>query len=359
MTRKTPIITIMITLVLMSILPFQALAHNGSRDELGGHFRRADCVYLLHEPTELAKSATNMSELITLIKKHNSNSCASGLTESKVDLEGYTFSKSVVASTSTSTNIPLELGKTYNATLEKCTDGDTATFSINGSSYKTRLLYIDTPESTNEQEPYGKEASDYSCSLLQKGQITIETDGPSLYDKYDRLLAWVFVDGKLHQEEITKAGLVEDFYDYGTYKYEDRIEAAMLEAKSNGVGLYSVNKEAENIQEDASKEVVATNSSEKNDSSTEKNLEQAQPIGREQSSGSTGIGVFALATVFLFFMFPRFSRKRGIEPLLIHKMWTKNLWVNALLLFPIYTALFFLVLVILIVEVIRFIKIRK
>ncbi|MGI8386307.1 thermonuclease family protein [Robertmurraya sp. P23] len=359
MTRKTPIITIMITLVLMSILPFQALAHNGSTDELGGHFRRADCVYLLHEPTDLAKSATSMTELITLIKKHNSNSCASGLTESKVDLEGYTFSKSAVASTATSTNIPLELGKTYNATLEKCTDGDTATFSINGSSYKTRLLYIDTPESTNKQEPYGKEASDYSCSLLQKGQITIETDGPSLYDKYDRLLAWVFVDGKLHQEEITKAGLVEDFYDYGTYKYEDRIESAMLEAKANGVGLYSVNKEAENIQEVASMEVVATTSSEKKDSSTEENLEQAQPIEREQNNGSTGIGVFALATVFLFFMFPRFSRKSDIEPLLIHKMWTKNLWVNALLLFPIYTALFFLVLVILIVEVIRFIKIRK
>jgi len=342
----------MITLVFMSILPLQTWAHNGSRDELGGHFRRADCVYLLHEPTELAKSATNMSELITLIKKYNSNSCASGVTESKVDLEGYTFSNSAVASTSPSTNIPLELGKTYDATLEKCTDGDTATFSINGTSYKTRFLYIDTPESTNQLEPYGKEASDYSCSLLQNGQITIETDGPSLFDRYDRLLAWVFVDGKLHQEEITKAGLVEDFYDYGTYKYETRIESAMLEAKANGVGLYAVNK-------DSSKEVVAPTSSEKNDSSTEENLEKTQPIGREQNSGSTGIGVFALATVFLFFMFPRFSRKRGIEPLLIHKMWTKNLWVNALLLFPIYTALFFLVLVILIVEVIHFIKIKK
>lgn len=359
MTRNIPIITIMITLVLMSILPFQALAHNGSRDELGGHFRRADCVYLLHEPTELAKSATNVSDLITLIKQHNSNSCASGLTENKVDLEGYAFAKNDVASRSSSTNNSLELGKTYNATLEKCTDGDTAIFSINGSSYKTRFLYIDTPESTNQQEPYGKEASDYSCSLLQNGQITIETDGPSLFDKYDRLLAWVFVDEKLHQEEITRAGLVEDFYDYGTYKYETRIEDAMLEAKSNGVGLYSVNKDAESIQEEASKEVVATTSSKKNEASTEENSEQAQPLGREQNSGSTGIGVFALATVFLFFMFPHFSRKRGIEPLLIHKMWTKNLWVNALLLFPIYTALFFLVLVILIIEVFRFIKIKK
>lgn len=350
----------MISLGLLSILPLQTWAHNGSRDELGGHFRRADCVYLLHEPTELAKTATNKSELITLIKKHNSNSCASGITESKLDLEGYTFeANSAVASKTTSTNIPLEVGKTYDATLEKCIDGDTATFSINGSSYKTRFLYIDTPESTNQQEPYGKEASDYSCSLLQNGQITIETDGPSLFDKYDRLLAWVFVDGKLHQEEITRVGLVEDFYDYGTYKYETRIEAAMLEAKANGLGLYAVNKEKENIQEDTSKEVVAPTISEKNAASSKENLEQAQPIGREQNSGSTGIGVFALVTVFLFFMFPRFSRKSGIEPLLIHKMWTKNLWVNALLLFPLYTALFFLILVILIVEVIRFIKIKK
>lgn len=340
----------MITLVFMSTLPLPAWAHNGSRDELGGHFRKADCEYLLHEPTELAKKATNMTELITLIKKHNSNSCASELTESKVELEGYTFSKSVSASTLTSTT-SLELGKTYEATLEKCTDGDTATFSINGSSYKTRFLYIDTPESTNQQEPYGKEASDYSCTLLEKGQITIETDGPSLFDKYDRLLAWVFVDGKLHQEEITRAGLVEDFYDYGTYKYEDRIEAAMLEAKANGVGLYAVNN-------DSSKEVVAPTISEKNDSSTGENVEQTQPTAREKNSASSGLGIFALATVFLSFMFPRFSRKKGIEPFVIHKMWTKNLWVNALLLIPIYTALFFLVLVILIVEVIRYIKIK-
>jgi endonuclease YncB( thermonuclease family) len=347
----------MIILAFMSIFPVQVWAHNGSRDELGGHFRRADCMYLLHEPTELAKSATNMTELITLIKKHNSNSCANGLTESKVELEGYTFSKSTVATTATSTNIPLELGKTYGATLEKCTDGDTATFLINGSSYKTRFLYIDTPESTNQQEPYGKEASDYSCTLLQKGQITIETDGPSLFDKYDRLLAWVFVDGQLHQEEITKAGLVEDFYDYGTYKYETRIEAAMLEAKTNGLGLYSVNKQDESIQEDASKEVIAPASSEKNDTSIE-NVEQEQSIETEQNSGNRGLGIFAIVTVFLFFIFPRFSRKRGIEPFLIHNMWTKNLWVNALLLIPIYTALFFLVLVILIVEVIRFIKIK-
>ncbi|MFT9600993.1 hypothetical protein [Mesobacillus sp.] len=74
------------------ILPNLVSAHNGSQDELSGHFRNADCMYLLHEPTSIAKSAGNIGELIRLINQYNSNSdCAAGLSEEKVDLEGYTF----------------------------------------------------------------------------------------------------------------------------------------------------------------------------------------------------------------------------------------------------------------------------
>jgi micrococcal nuclease len=73
---------------------------------------------------------------------------------------------------------------------------------------------------------------------LIEGEITIETEGNTLFDKYDRLLAWVFVGDKLHQEEITQAGLVEDFYDYGNYKYEETIRQAMTQAKASSVGIY-------------------------------------------------------------------------------------------------------------------------
>ncbi|WP_226674578.1 hypothetical protein [Mesobacillus jeotgali] len=74
------------------ILPNLVLAHNGSRDELRGHFRSSDCMYLLHDPTRLAKSAHKMEELIKLINRYNSNSdCAAGLSEEKIDLEVYTF----------------------------------------------------------------------------------------------------------------------------------------------------------------------------------------------------------------------------------------------------------------------------
>jgi len=83
---------LLLLLLFTSLFPTISNAHNGARDELGGHFRRADCVYLLHSPTPLAESAKNINELISLIKQNNSNSqCVSNLSPSTIDLEGFTF----------------------------------------------------------------------------------------------------------------------------------------------------------------------------------------------------------------------------------------------------------------------------
>lgn len=148
---------------------------------------------------------------------------------------------------SASSNNNLELNKKYSATLEKCVDGDTAHFNINGKVYKTRFLYIDTPESTNKIEPFGNVAAEFSCTMLREGNIILETDGDELYDKYDRLLAWVWVDDKLLQEEITRAGWVKGFYDYGNYRYEEPIHAAMEEAKTAKRGIYGDGESETNI----------------------------------------------------------------------------------------------------------------
>jgi micrococcal nuclease len=223
----------------LSILffPTSSFAHPGALDELGGHFRNSDCMYLLHEPTALAMQAKNKAELVQLVKKYNSNAkCIRQLTADKIDLEGHTLGGA--PATKSDSSATLRLGKKYPATLVECIDGDTAKFIVNGREYTTRFLFIDTPESTIEVEPYGKEASRFTCSRLKQGSITLETDGSTLFDKYHRLLAWVWVGNKLLQEEVAKAGLVEDFYDYGDYKYEGRIRAAMAEAKRNGAGMY-------------------------------------------------------------------------------------------------------------------------
>ena len=134
-------------------------------------------------------------------------------------------------------------------TLSKCVDGDTAWFISNGEKIKTRFLAIDTPESTNKIEPYGKEASEYTCRMLTNAtKIEIEYDlNSDKLDKYDRHLVWVFVDGNLLQEQIIDEGLAEVAYLYGDYKYTSILEKAETIAKKNKVGMWS-----ETTEDDAS-----------------------------------------------------------------------------------------------------------
>jgi micrococcal nuclease len=227
-----------IAIIFISLFPFHSSAHSGAKDELGGHFRNADCHYLLHSPTSLAKTAKNMSELLGLIQKNNTNKkCGPTLTVDKIVLEGgFKLPGGLEPKVTPSTIL---VNKKYTATFVKCTDGDTADFTINGKTYKTRFLFIDTPENTTTKEKFGPEASKFTCDALKKAKkITLETDGKDVYDKYNRLLAWVWLDGRLHQEDITKAGLVEGYYDYGTYDHEKRVRNAMTYAQKNKKGMY-------------------------------------------------------------------------------------------------------------------------
>ncbi|MBY0120359.1 thermonuclease family protein [Bacillus sp. S/N-304-OC-R1] len=131
------------------------------------------------------------------------------------------------------------LGEKYPAELMKCIDGKNAEFEINGQVYKTKFLYIDTPESTNEIKPFGKEASVFTCNFLMSGKITIETDGETLFDQDGNLLAWIWVGDQLHQEAITRAGFVERLYDDGDYLYEDQVIEAMESAKKLSKGIFA------------------------------------------------------------------------------------------------------------------------
>ena len=77
--------------------------------------------------------------------------------------------------------------------LVRCIDGDTARFMIRGKEEKVRFLGVDAPEMSH---PGGEDASQYTCDMLEKAKrIEIEYDDNSdRYDKYDRVLGWIFVD---------------------------------------------------------------------------------------------------------------------------------------------------------------------
>lgn len=139
--------------------------------------------------------------------------------------------------------------KKLEVTLDKCVDGDTAWFNLDNERIKTRFLAINTPESTNKIEAYGKEASNYTCNMLTNAKkIEIEYDNNSdKFDKYDRHLVWVFVDDTLLQEKLLEEGLAEIKYIYGDYKYLDELKKVESTAKKNKVGMWSDSKDDCNI----------------------------------------------------------------------------------------------------------------
>lgn len=129
-------------------------------------------------------------------------------------------------------------------TLAKCIDGDTAKFVINGQTKTTRFLAIDTPETvhpTKKVEKYGKEASTYTCNALKRAKkIVLEYDDNSTKtDKYDRTLAWIFVDNKLLQEELVEKGYAKVAYLYGDYKYTSLLQKKEKEAKKKKLRIWS------------------------------------------------------------------------------------------------------------------------
>ena len=106
--------------------------------------------------------------------------------------------------------IPVELVKTI--------DGDTIKIKYRGSKEKVRLLMIDAPEMhhpTDGEQPFAREAKLLTKELLNNAEkIEIEFDKGPKRDKYDRLLAYVFADDVLVQEELLKKGYAAIRYIY-------------------------------------------------------------------------------------------------------------------------------------------------
>lgn len=122
-------------------------------------------------------------------------------------------------------------------------DGDTAVFMVDGSPMKTRFLAIDTPETNIETlgiEPWGIEAKAFTAEALENAaEIVLEIDdGSDLYDQYQRLLAWIWVDGELLNGALVREGLAEVRYLYGDYRYTDDLLELQAEAKSQKRGIW-------------------------------------------------------------------------------------------------------------------------
>lgn len=97
-------------------------------------------------------------------------------------------------------------------------DGDTIKVLVNGQKESIRMLLIDSPEMRDKEDgkqPYAQEATDLTKSILENAKtIEIVYDVGQQRDKYDRLLAYVFADDVLVQEELLENGLAAVRYIY-------------------------------------------------------------------------------------------------------------------------------------------------
>lgn len=132
--------------------------------------------------------------------------------------------------------IPVEFVRTI--------DGDTIRVMYEGEERKLRYLLIDTPELNHSQQgkqPFSEEATKRNDELLKSGKLEIEFDIGEREDKYDRMLAYVYVDGESVQQKLVEEGLARVAYIYPpNTKHLDPYKEAEERAQKAGIGIWSI-----------------------------------------------------------------------------------------------------------------------
>ena len=133
------------------------------------------------------------------------------------------------------------------AKVVRVIDGDTLEVQFNGKTEKVRLIGVDTPETVHPtigEEPYGKAASNFTKSQLEGKQVTLELDVQER-DQYGRILAYVWLNGKLFNEVLLREGYAQVATYPPNVKYVEKFTAAQKEAREAGRGLWGGAEETE------------------------------------------------------------------------------------------------------------------
>lgn len=140
------------------------------------------------------------------------------------------------------------------ATVTYVVDGDTVHVTLSGGKEeKIRFIGVDTPESTREVEPYGKEASAYTKNRLDGRKIWLEMDVEER-DRYGRLLAYIWLEqpadddesevrAKMYNAELLLNGYAQVMTIPPNVKYADLFVDLQQEAREDNKGLWNLRKE--------------------------------------------------------------------------------------------------------------------
>ena len=123
-------------------------------------------------------------------------------------------------------------------------DGDTIIVRIEDNDVTVRLIGMDTPEVVDPRKPvecFGKQASDKAKATLSSMQVHLATDSSQdTYDKYGRLLAYVYLeDGTLFNKMMIADGYAHEYtYDI-PYRFQTDFKLAEKDARMHERGLWA------------------------------------------------------------------------------------------------------------------------
>ena len=125
----------------------------------------------------------------------------------------------------------------------RAVDGDTIRVDRNGEEIVVRFIGLDTPETVAPDRPvecYGPEASARTAELVDGGQVWLEYDEASgLTDKYDRTLAFIWLDQRtMLNELLIREGFAEEVTYTEGYAHQRDFRDAEDAARNGGVGLW-------------------------------------------------------------------------------------------------------------------------
>jgi len=135
----------------------------------------------------------------------------------------------------------------YNLTDPTQTQTSQASRIIDGDTIQTtdniiiRLIGINTPE---KSQPLFQEATNYLTTLILNKSIELETYGT---DKYNRVLAHIFLDDKNINAQILKQGLATLYY-YEKDQHYQELKQAEEFARLNQKGLWQKSPDSDCIE---------------------------------------------------------------------------------------------------------------
>ncbi len=124
-------------------------------------------------------------------------------------------------------------------------DWDTIKIVYKGKQINVRMIWIDSPENSVTRfwyiEKYWDQAKLKLIELISNKKITIELDETQWeYDKYDRLLAYVFLWGVNINQKMIELWYAKEYTYNKAYKYQKEFKEAQKNAENNQVWIWKI-----------------------------------------------------------------------------------------------------------------------